>query len=141
MNRKIAIVPIVAVLLCGGAVSLVACSSSYEAGSTAEEQLCDVLEVAIADPSPPEGLAFEPLLEGAATDPSDMPSDLLAVALAYRTNEDAYDLLGPYEPAIAFAANLVYLSQDDLIGPSDLSPTVLDSAMEVDAALAEGACG
>jgi hypothetical protein len=122
---------------------LAGCSSGYDAGSTPREQLCDVLEPAleIAGSSPP--LAFEAMVEDAAanpTDPTDLSSELVAVALAHQANEGAYDALGEYGPAIRFAVALVELAEDQLIGASQLSPEVRESAAAVDAAIQQGAC-
>lgn len=122
---------------------LAGCSSSYDAGSTPREQLCDVLESAleIAGSSPP--LAFEVMVEDAAANPTgttDLPSELVAVALAHQANEGAYDALGEYEPAIRFTVALVELAQEQLIGASQLSPEVRESAKAVDAAIRDGAC-
>jgi hypothetical protein len=125
---------------CLGLALLVGCASSYDAGSTPREQLCDVLEPVLAGAGPEPVLELEPLIEGAAADPSDLPSALLAIALAYRTNETAYDRLGEYESAVQFTAALVELARGDLIGPSQLHPDVLASALAVDAAVREGAC-
>lgn len=116
-----------------------ACSSDYDAGSTPEAQLCNVL-VAELDTFP-DDFELEPTLDGAAGDPAaELPAELLAIALAYRTHESAYDQLGEFRPAIEFTAHLVELSTDGLIGPSTLSPAVLDSALAVDEALRGGAC-
>lgn len=116
------------------------CSSDFDAGSSRDEQLCTVLASSLDGADEPAELRLEPLLEGAATDPADMPSEILPLALAYRTNESSYDDLGPYEPAIEFTAALVELAQDDLVGPSTLSPKVLESALAIDQALEGGAC-
>jgi hypothetical protein len=99
-----------------------------------------VLEPVLTGLEADEVLELEPLIEGAAADPSDLPSELLAIALSYRTNEGAYDQLGDYEPAIRFTAALVELAQAGLIGPSQLHPEVLASALAVDAAVRVGAC-
>src|SRR5690606_25734175 len=64
-----------------------ACSTSYDAGDTAEEQLCDVLRTAIETSDAGEDLRLESLLDAAATDPTEVPTELLAVALSYRTHE------------------------------------------------------
>jgi hypothetical protein len=125
---------------CIGLALLVGCSSAYDAGSTPREQLCDVVEPVLAGIGPDEVLVLEPLIEGAAADPDDLPSELLSIALGYRTNEGAYDQLGEYEPAIRFTVALVELAQGGLIGPSQLHPEVLASALAVDAALRQGAC-
>lgn len=117
-----------------------ACSTSYDAGDTAEEQLCDVLRTAIETSDAGEDLRLEPLLDAAATDPTEVPTELLAVALSYRTHESAYDQLGPYRPAITFTAHLVDLAVGDLLGPSRLTATVVDSALAADQVLAAGTC-
>lgn len=116
------------------------CSTSYDAGSSPDEQLCNLLAAPLAVTKPAENFLLEPALEGGAKDPSDLPSELLAINLAYRTNQDAYDLLGPYEPAIQFAAELVDLAQRELIGPSTLAPKVLRSAIAIDRAIEKDAC-
>lgn len=115
-----------------------ACSFSYDAGDTPEEQLCNVL---LADLDfLPDDFELEPLLEGAAADPTDVPAELFPIAFAYATHSEAYDQLGDFRPAIEFTAAVVDLSADDLLGPSTLSPTVLASALAVDDALRGGAC-
>ena len=73
----------------------------------------------------PDEFLLVPALEGAARNPRDLPSELLAINVTYRTNQDAYDQLGPYEAAIAFTSSLVEMSQDGSIGPSTLTPKVL----------------
>lgn len=133
-GRRIAVLVVPAILGLAGT----ACSSGYDAGSTPEEQLCDVL-VAELDGFP-EGFELEPVLDGAAADPTDLPLELLAIGLAYRAHEAAYDQLGDFRPAIAFTAYLVELSTDGLIGPSTLSPSVVESALAIDDALRDGAC-
>jgi hypothetical protein len=115
-----------------------ACSADYDAGSTPEEQLCNVLVAELE--TFPDDFELEPVLDGAAGDPTDLPAELLAIAVAYRAHESAYDQLGEFRPAIEFTAHLVELSTDGLIGPSTLSPTVLDSALAIDEALGAGAC-
>jgi hypothetical protein len=125
----------VAALLVAGA-----CSAGYDAGSTPEEQLCDVLEQALEPPDGRADFRLEPVLEGTATDPAELPFELLALNLAFRAHESSYDQLGPFRPAITFAATLVNLAVDDLIGPTELTPTVVESALAVDEALDAGAC-
>ena len=134
-GRRAAVLAASAVLGLGGA----ACSTGYDAGSTPEEQLCDVL-VAELD-SFPDGFELEPVLdEAAAADPTDLPLELLAIGLAYRAHESVYDQLGDFRPAIEFTAHLVELSTDGLIGPTTLSPSVVEGALAIDEALRGGVC-
>ncbi len=120
--------------------ALAACTTSYDVGSTPRQQLCDVLESFRGLSDRPADLRLRPLLEAGASDPEDVPVELRAIALTYRTKGEAYDHLGRYRPAIEFAAALVELSVDGLIGPSTLSPRVERRASAVDAALEGGAC-
>jgi hypothetical protein len=132
--------PAAAVLAASAVLGLAgaACSADYDAGSTPEEQLCNVLVVELE--TLPDDFELEPVLQGAAGDPTELPPELLQIALAYRTHESAYDRLGEFRPAIEFTAHLVELSTDDLIGPTTLSPSVVDSALAIDEALRAGAC-
>ena len=113
---------------------------SEDVGSSPNEQLCNVLAPTLDQAEAPKEFLLEPLLEEGAKKPTGLPSELLAINLAYRTYEDAYTRLGPYEAAIKFTASLVDLSQDGLIGPSTLSPKVVKSAGDIDKAVAAGAC-
>ncbi|MFZ2606286.1 MAG: hypothetical protein WAX05_10710 [Candidatus Microthrix parvicella] len=121
-------------------IGAVGCSMSEDVGSSPNEQLCNVLAPTLDQAEAPKEFLLEPLLEEGAKKPTDLPSELLAINLAYRTYEDAYTRLGPYEAAIKFTASLVDLSQDGLIGPSTLSPKVVKSAGDIDKAVAAGAC-
>lgn len=128
-----------AALVLAAGLAAGACSASYDAGSTPDEQLCNVL-VSELDTFP-DDFQLEPVLEGAAADPSaELPAELLAIAIAYRAHRSSYDQLGSFRPAIELTVHLVDLSIDDLIGPSTLTPTVVDSALAIDEALRAGAC-
>ncbi|MCA8972843.1 MAG: hypothetical protein KDC95_23870 [Planctomycetes bacterium] len=129
------------IVLAGSVVlSVAACTASSDVGSTPEAQLCDVLSAVFDEGGDTTSFALEPLIEGGATDPTDVPPDVLAIGLTFRTKADAYDRLGPYEPALRFAAALTELSQDGLVGPSTLTPQVLRSAQAIDRSLVDGAC-
>ncbi|MBK7020118.1 MAG: hypothetical protein IPH38_11150 [Candidatus Microthrix sp.] len=111
---------------------------SEDVGSSPNEQAAMLAPT--LDKRKPQGSSSNLSLSGGAKKPTDLPLELLAINLAYRTYEDAYTRLGPYEAAIKFTPSLVDLSQDGLIGPSTLSPKVVKSAGDIDKAVAAGAC-
>lgn len=140
--RRISAVRVIRVLgaFVIAASQIVGCSTAYVFGSSPAEQLCNVLQPTLALVKAPDEFLIEPALEDAARDPSDLPSELLAINVAYRTKQDAYDQLGPYEAAIEFTASIVDLAQGQLMGPSTLSPKVRESALAIDRALQKGTC-
>lgn len=123
-----------------GALSVGACSSSYDAGATSTGQLCNVLESTLALSRAESGFSLEAELEGSAREPTRVSASLVAIQLSYRTHQDSYDQLGSFEPAIRFVADLVEMSSERLLGPSTLSPRVLRSAQAIDRRLESRPC-
>ena len=116
------------------------CSEDFDAGSSSEEQLCTVLRSAIDLADRADPFRLEPLVEGGVVGVEGAEGALAPVVFGYVVHRSSFDELGPYEPAIRFAAAMVAPDLEGLLASAAPAPEVLDSARAVDRRLRTGAC-